>query len=84
MNISLMSAIIIQETEVEKLSNGPNDQGKWQGIISHSKNHSHHPYSIILSTIFCYNSSDEAITAMINVVEDIRSRNLFGENEEKF
>jgi hypothetical protein len=64
MMVSLSSALIIANTPVEAFFDGPDEKGKYQGIIGHSKDHPHHPYMPILSSHFLYDSPDDATEAM--------------------
>lgn len=80
MGVSRLSALIIAHGSVEALANGPNEDGKWQGVIAHGKEHPHHPYMPILSTGFVYENRDSAIKSMEGTVNEIRGH--FGETQQ--
>lgn len=74
MAISWMSALVIATNDVEILSAGPDEHGKWQGIIAHSKSHPAHPYMPIISSAFYFDSNEDAEKAIRETVEEIRKK----------
>jgi len=74
MGVSYLSALIIATTQVVPLGNGPDDKGKWQGIIGHAKDHPAHPYMPIISSDFRYDSEQAAIDGMQAVIDEIREK----------
>lgn len=72
MGVSLVTALVISTNEVEAISAGPNSEGKYQGMIAHSKTHLHHPLLPILTSMFMFNSAEEAEAEMRNQIQSIR------------
>jgi hypothetical protein len=80
----MLSAFIIASTEPETIGVGPDEHGKYQGIIAHSKDHPAHPYMPIISSAFQYDSAQQAKDAMDEQVRLIREavQKEFGEKKE--
>jgi hypothetical protein len=64
--------MIIASEEVVETAYGPDEDGKWQGVITHSHMHERHPGMILLSTNFSYLTEDEAVEDMKKSVANIR------------
>ncbi len=74
MGISRSTAYTIANNPVEFIGIGPNDEGKWQGVITHSKEHPRHPCLWLLSSDFRYDSEEEAAEAMKTTVGEIKQQ----------
>lgn len=79
MGISRLSALIIINSEVEILPYGPytgNESpgipGKYGACIVHSENHQHHPHMPILTAAPVYDSAEDARSAMLKLIEDLK------------
>lgn len=79
MGLSRLTCMIIASTDVLPLANGPDENGKWQGIIAHGKSHPVHPYMPVASTDFHYATQDNAIEAMKEQIQKIREHMEHGE-----
>lgn len=70
--ISRLSALIIATNDTEIIINGPNEHGRFQGMITHSRNNPHHPYMPILSSEFTFVTEDAARNGMEETIKQIK------------
>lgn len=81
MGIGFATGMIIAYDDVQVMSLGPDEHGKYQGMICYNKNHERHPCMPLVSSPFKYDSATEAKEAMDKVITLIRKQEL--EKEEK-
>ncbi len=71
MGISRLTAFAIQtRDDIVCKAHGPNDEGKWQGLIREAD------HVDLVSSAFVFDAREAAVRAMEKVVEDVRSADL--------